>query len=161
MSLKLQAPWITFYDKVRELFKLDDEIKISFNDETNVISMYVNNARKAEALRRILPEVKTFGNVSVCVNIVPCDTDPVNLRYVEKVTIEDAFEGNPLYHYCREFGDAFMSNPITYVVFAKQVIQYWNDDLGDLFGNANCLPEDLARDVLVNTQGYFFSTDIV
>lgn len=161
MSLKLQSPWVTYYDKIRELFRQDDEIKMVFDCDAMLITMFVKNAKKAEALRNLLPAKKQFGNVTVHVNVITCaNEEEIMQARATKATIEDAFEGNMLYHYTRTF-DNVLGGAITYVVFAKKVIQYWNDDIGDLFGNANCLPEDLARDVLENTEGLFFSTDIL
>lgn len=155
MGLKLQAPWITYYDKIREFFRRDNEVKVVYNDDEFTINMYVSNPRKAEALNQILPPVRRFGNIEVKVNIIA--PNEVNAT---PATIEDAFKGNPIYHFMRRFEEAYMSNPITYVVFAKEVIQYWNDDLGDLFGNANTLAEDIAKDIFVNVGGYFFCTDV-
>lgn len=158
-TLKLQSPWVTHYEKIRELFKNDKEIKLVWDDDSANLTMYIDNPNKANVLRSMIPQTKTFGNVTMTIDIIPSNS--CNFVAHTNPYIEHAFAGNPIYHFSKTFPNAFMTNPITYVVFAKEVIQYYNDDLGDLFGNANCLAEDLARDVLENNvDGIFFCTDI-
>lgn len=161
-NFKLQSPWVIFYKEINALFEEDRDIKVVYNYDEGIINVFVDNLVKAKAMSKYLPKTKTFGNVTLIINVIPsnngekCDLDDIDFD----VTIEDLFNGNPLYHFSKTFPEVFV-NPITYVVFAKRVMQFYTDDLGDLYGNANCLAEDLARKVLVNTEGLFFSTDIL
>ena len=47
-----------------------------------------------------------------------------------------------------------------YVVFKKNVIQYYTDNLGDLHGIKSTLAENIARDIFVQHPGVFFCTDV-
>lgn len=149
-NLTMQSPWVCYSNKIREMFKRDPEIKMTWSDETLVLKMYVANDKKAEALNEILPDHKVFGKNIVKIEIIPAnDCDPDGLAtYYGPTTYDRAFAGNPIFHYTKTFKDAFMGHPVTYVVFAKEVLQWYNDDLNDLFGNANMLAEDVARDIL-------------
>ena len=51
-------------------------------------------------------------------------------------------------------------NPITYVVFVNEVVQYFNDDLGDVYGQCSTLYQEIAKDVFGETEGVFFCTDV-
>lgn len=156
-SLKLQSPWVSYTNKIRELFKRDREIRMTWSDETLELKMYVDNPRKAKAISKILPAVKVFDKTIVKIYIIPSNNEHIE-DTEEEITIKDAFIGNPVFSYTRSF--YLQTNPITYVVFAKEVIQYYNDDLDDLFCAKSCLAEDLARDVFVNLPATHFCTDI-
>lgn len=157
-KLKMQSPWITHYEKIRELFKNDPSIKVTWDDNTATVNMYIDNPKKAEALAKYMPAKKVFGNVTMNINIIPsngkCDS-----YYWTDNPMEIIFDNNPIFHFIKSFSEIFV-NPITYVVFAKEVIQFYNDNLGDLYGNTSCLAADLARDVFENDDGFFYCTDI-
>ena len=71
---------------------------------------------------------------------------------------EAALEGNTALSFIRTIS-GIMSNPITYVVFKKAVVQYYTDDLGDYFGIHSTLFQDVAKDVFGDPDGVFFCTD--
>ena len=49
---------------------------------------------------------------------------------------------------------------ITYVIFAKKVVQYYDDSLDSAYGVKSTLYEDLARAVFQDVKGVYFCTDI-
>ncbi len=157
-KLKMQSPWITHYEKIRELFKDDPSIKVIWDDETLTVNMYVDNARKAEMLEKYIPSKKTFGNVTMNINIIPSN-ESHDAFFASGNPMDIIFDSNPIFHFTKRFSGIFV-NPITYVVFAKEVVQFYNDNLGDIYGNTNCLAEDLARAVFENDDGFFYCTDI-
>ena len=55
--------------------------------------------------------------------------------------------------------DLLYQRPITYVVFRNEVVQYYTDDLGDYFGMASTLYEDIARDLFSEVDGIYFCTN--
>lgn len=55
--------------------------------------------------------------------------------------------------------DGIMTNPMTFIVFQNKVVQYWNDDLGDINGNCSTLYQTVAKDVFGDVEGIFFCTD--
>lgn len=153
-QLKLSSPWVTFYHEVDEMFKLDSEIKTEFDEDKNVIKLYVNNSTKADALTQILPTEKTFGNVSVRLEVIPANYSSDN-----KVELfKKAFEGNEAFSYIST-GDNPFTKSYTYVVFKNKVVQFFNDDLCDVNGMKSTLYQDIANDIFINHNGIFFCTD--
>lgn len=55
----------------------------------------------------------------------------------------------------------FAINSFTYVVFEKEVVQYWNDNLADYNGLTSTLYQDLAKEIFedANLDGVYFCTD--
>lgn len=155
--LKLSAPWQIYYKELCALFEQDKEVRIVYDTDEQIISIYVDNAAKADAMYAVLPTVKEFGNVSVEINVIPANKP--NLRRTKGTTYEDLFYGNPIVNDIVTL-NGIMSNPITYVIFKKEVVQYYNDSLSDAYGMCSTLYQDIAKRVLCEEDGVFFCTDI-
>lgn len=153
-KLKLSAPWIIFYKEIEAMFKFDPAVKVIYDEDKNEVKLYVEGAQKADALTQLLPTEKAFGNVVMKITVVPAN----KLKAVKEGLYEAAFEGNSALSYVRSATGIF-TNPITYVVFKKEVVQFWTDDLGDINGLRSTLYQDIAKDIFGETQGIFFCTD--
>lgn len=153
--VKLSAPWTTFYREVEALFGEDPDIKIVFDENDLVIRLLVEDPDKADALTQLLPTEKNFGNVTVSLSVIPANKDvaPSKISLIKR-----AFHGNPAYHYSAS-AEGIFSNPIHYVVFANKVVQFFNDDLGDVNGNCSTLYQEIAKDVLGEGEGICYCTD--
>ena len=149
---KLSPPWITYVREITKLFEQDKDVKIFFDDDTNELTFYVYKYDKAAALSKILPKQKTFGNITVNISITYKGHEKTAQQLYEA-----AFENNPAFKYAYTFETS--TNPITYVVFKKEVVQYWNDDMSDPHGITSTLFENIARDTLRSDSGTIFSTD--
>lgn len=142
----IQAPWVTTYKKICALFENDMDLHISdINEATPGICTIVissqNNA-KLESIKKILKNHFEFGNVTMDIEFIPENDD-------DKITDSDfrnAFNCNENLAEVRniELPDGSVK---TYVVFEKEVVQFYNDDLTDLYGNYNGLMEDIAREL--------------
>ena len=152
-KVRLSAPWITFYNEIKALFERDPEIDIEYDDENSTIKLYVENEEKAEALQELLPAERKFGNVTVNVTVIP----PNKLVAKKASLFKKAFQGNPAF-VLEQTVEGVFTNPVSYIVFAREVVQYWIDDLGDLHGIWSTLYEDIARDVFEEPDGVFFCT---
>lgn len=152
-KIKLSPPWYNFYREVMALFGEDPDINVVFDEDNNVIKLYVENHDKADALEQILPKEKSFGNVSVYIEVIPKNKEMSTADLYRK-----AFEGNPAYSFTATI-DGIMTNPLHYVVFKNRVVQYWNDNLGDINGNTSTLYEIIARDIFDGTNNVCFNTD--
>lgn len=155
--VKLSAPWQTYYKELSLLFEHDDEVRIIYDTEAQIINIFVDNAVKAEAMAAALPAVKQFGSIELEINIIP--SNRVNMLRASKGNgFVDLFKGNSIVDDVVVV-DGIMSNSITYVIFKKEVVQYFNDDLGDANGMCTTLYQDVAKRVFEDHEGVFFCTN--
>ena len=161
-KISLSAPWVEYYNRINELFRYDPEIKVIFDEAFQMIKIYAATDGKYQALTAFLPKKKTFGKLSIHINVIPPnemeeneeagDTDPFDL-------ILTLFRGNDAISYIYQSGDGPFEFKALYVVFKHEIVQYFSDDLGDIHGFHSTLYQDIARDVL-QTSGYiYFCTD--
>lgn len=151
MKLKLSPPWVTYANQMKAIFDGDPDVKILFDQEEMTVNVYVANEAKAAALTQILPTEQAFGNVKLRVNVVPANAAPGGDMYEDR--FRTAFTGNPRYEYSET-----VTSPLgrfTYVVWAADVIQYFDDDLGDINGNATMVIADCARAVFRPEPGVY------
>ena len=153
-NTKLSPPWVEYIQKLTCLFGSDPEIEFDFDEENYTVKMYVNNNVKAEALIQLLNPDIEFGNVTLHVQVIPNNEDEVS----EVQLFRRAFDGNPVLSYVKTVGDKSLGFR-NYAVFKKEVVQYWADNLQDIYGNKSTLYENIARDVL-NCSDMFYSTDV-
>ncbi len=156
MELRKSPPWQTYYRKVYALFDSDPEVAVMFSDgEEKVLTLYVDNTIKAEAIETLLPAEVNFGNVLMKVEVIPSNTS-----MTPEQLFRHAFSGNPILSDV-ESVDGVLTNPICYVLFEPSIIQFWDDDLSDANGVCTMLPQDVAKDVFNEQQGVFFCTDLI
>lgn len=154
MKTKMSPPWYGYYNKLLALFGEDPEIKVEFDESELTVYLYVNNTNKYIALQSILPDKQDFGGTILRIVLVPANKE-------NKTTFDSfrtAFKGNPAVTDIQEVSGVF-TNPILYIEFEKKVIQYYDDNLGDLHGNHSTLLEEIARDIFDEDCGVFFCTD--
>lgn len=154
--LKLSAPWEIYYKELNELFKKDKEIYIVYDRDNQEINLYVENEAKADAMYCTLPSVKQFGSTELKINIIPANK--TNYRRSKGRTYEDLFYNNPIVDEIVTL-DGIMTNPITYVIFKKEVVQYYNDNLGDANGLCSTLYQDIAKRIFEEEEGVYFCTN--
>lgn len=163
--INLSAPWITFYRKVEAMFKYDPDINVVFDAEHNNLKLFVFGTEKAEAIQKLLPPKKVFGETEMFINVYPTNTEEKisngkTRAYRQYVGIFDiAFAHNPAYCYERN-ASSDLPFDIHYVVFAKRVVQYYNDDIGDVNGICSTLYQNIAEDIFVKDPSVHFCTDI-
>ena len=164
-KLKLSPPWAIFYQQIKALFEKDPEIKIVYDEDEQIISLWVDNANKADALSRLLPTEKSFGAVTVKITVIPSNKESVVTslcdRYSDNIPTLylRAFAKNPIIDYMKTISGVFTNN-LTYIVFKKEVVQYYNDSLSDIHGVCSTLYETIAKDVFPEQEGIFFCTNI-
>ena len=156
MALKLVSPWIDKYHAIQAFFAHDPEVHTIFDEDEHTVKLFVDGECKAAALGILLNKEYQFGNYVLKIEVIPANNNcPGN----ETGNIhEDAFDGNNAFSFARTITGIF-SNPITYVVFKNAVVQYYNDDLSDAYGQRSCLYEDIAREILEPRTGVYYSTD--
>ena len=149
--LKLSPPWITFMHEIVALFNQDPDIDIKCDEEEPRIKLYVKGAGKAEALTKLLPTDKEFGNVILKIEVIPANEEdkPSDL-------IRRAFEGNPVLEQVVSVPGPY--GTFNYALFKKEVVQFYNDQMDDVCGNKNTLYQEIAKDVFNQQDGVYFCT---
>lgn len=144
-ELEMQSPWIIFYKELNALFEKDPDIKVVYDEKENAVKLYVDKVNKADALSMILPMERTFGNVTIKVEVIP----PNNLTMDFKETFETAFAGNPCFAFVEQ-GNSPAIGPVDYLVFKPKAAQLFIDDLSDLHGVQTILYQDIAKDIFAD-----------
>ena len=146
--LKLSPPWSIFYDEIRAMFQKDPEVKVVMDEDHYTVHVFVNNGKKAAAIREILEQEKKFGRITLKVQVPPPDGEGDIFKFNNGVDLyRAAFENNPRLSYVQPKTSIFDTS--FYVVFVNEVVQYFNDDISDINGNCSTLAEDIARDIFV------------
>lgn len=156
-KLGIYAPWVIYVNQLKALFEKDPEVRVEYDHETASATLYVENAEKAEALNKLLPAQKSYGKTILTIRVVPANTKSSFTQYVEA-----AFKGNEAFSHLtviEEIPDMYISNPIAYCSFKKEVVQYPADDLSSETGLQSTLYENLAREILGDVDGVYFCTD--
>lgn len=161
-KLKLSPPWVVYYRKLSAFFKEDPEVRITYDEIEQEIKLYVDNAEKAVALEKLLPHEQNFGNVTLYITVVPANKttfDSVKVAYSTSSSdiIQICFNNKAVVGV--KVVDGIMTNRITFVIFKKEVVQWFSDDIGDWHGICSTLYQDLAKEIFGNIDGVFFCTD--
>lgn len=157
-NLKIQSPWQTYFNKIKAIFGDDPDIEIpqpkDAKDGQFIIDIDCSSTVKALALDKLLKHSITMGNITVKVMV----NDVSEITPVDLDTITAAFERNP------HFKDATsVETPagaeVDFCIMNKEVIQFFNDDLTDIYGNFNGLAEDILREITVDSNINFCTAD--
>ena len=177
-KIGLTSPWVTYYHKVEALFKNDNDITVVYDEANNNLKIYVagiegENA-KADALTKLLPTEKIFGDVVMPISVIPANKrlDPVEKRYagrngrrgyIGETSCElaelyrDIFNDNVAFYGTKVISGIF-TNDLVYVIFEPVVAQYYSDALDDYKGICSTLYQNLAKDIFINQENVFFCT---
>ncbi|WP_082731903.1 hypothetical protein [Sporosarcina sp. HYO08] len=155
---QLSPPWVTYFNELKNSIDNDPLVSVVQliglpHDAGYLIPIIVQERKKARALATILELEKNFGNVPVYVAVIydgavvdPLEESGLTPQRIVKV-FEEAFNTNRYF----EFAVVERFTPGTeavYPVFSKRVIQFFNDDLSDLYNNFNAVAASVFKDVL-------------
>ena len=149
-NLKRSSPWVSYVHKLQALFGPDPEITVRYDEDRGAVYLKVHGYDKAKALEHLLPAVVTFGIVSIDVIIVPDNNEPDIVELYRK-----ALDGNPLFSKVISLKPEGSSNAFNYVMFKKEVVQFWDDNLSDPHGNITTLAQNIAGEVLLRPEMHF------
>lgn len=160
-KIKLAAPWTTLYREFQAFFKNDPDVKVVFDENGPELKLYIEDPEKAEALTQLLETSRTFGNVTMKITVVPANgaqsltaTDDISLLKI-------ALKGNIAVAQIVDIPNRIIGNPLCYVAFKREVVQFFNDNLGDLHGLTSTLYENVANDIFTTHNGVCFCTDTI
>ena len=123
-----------------------------------VTTITAGDDAQAKMLASVLTQVHQLGNVSVQVvvknaqgQVVQPSTPSSAQELVQMLTT--ALKGNPLFTQAVA-QELFPSGPMNvFAVFTKSVIQFYNDNLADLYRNFNGVTASVFADVLMPAPG--------
>lgn len=161
VRLKLSPPWVIYVNMVKALFGNDPEINIEYDNEIPEIYLFVDNAKKAEAISELLPTCKVYGNVELQISVIPSNDEFYGSILSNKELFEAAFEKNPAFAMAYEVKGIF-DHTLTYVVFKNKVVQFFADNLNDIHGIVSTLYESIARELFEEAGliSVFYNTDV-
>jgi len=138
----ISSPWMTYYKKLVALFNDDPDLEVLWDDDTKTVTIESINTFKIMALEKLLDPTVTFGNVTITVKCLVKNGS----EDTAATLFRTAFAGNP--HFSKVVETTITAIDETFVLFKPEVIQFFNDDLTDYYGNWNGLAEDITRDVI-------------
>ena len=153
--IKLSSPWCIYARKVEALFSEDPEVRVEFNEEDKELKLFVDNGRKADAIAKLLPDEKTFGNVTIKITVVPANSE-------EDITtiFNDAFYDNHMFSGVEEVTNPF-GDKVRYVLFYPCAAQYYSDDISQYEGMTTMTYADIAKDIFgEQITDVFFSNSV-
>ena len=149
----MYSPWVLFAKKVQELFGKDEGVRVEFTNEPLKLKLYVEGDNKADAIAKLLPSEVNFGNVVMPIEVVPSNRDDSRMGLLKR-----AFEGNPI---IKDFQTKeVIGNTLDFLIFRKEVVQYKNDDISEADGVCSTLYQDIAKEILGESEGVYFCTSI-
>lgn len=135
----LSSPWYTYQSEVKAFFDYDDEVQVSDLEEAGgdfKLTVKVDTAKKAFALKNILkPEVE-FGGVKVFITVECGEIADI---------FEAAFDKNAV---VRKIESAVVPGGMAeFIMLEPEVIQFHNDDISSPTGDSTFLAQTVARDI--------------
>lgn len=153
----IEAPWHNYYKKVYGLFNVDKELNISDitenGDGSYEFTISSKNGDKLCAIESLLGYGRVFGNTKVLIRYAYENGQDLDWSEVYRL----AFEGNPFFKEVIDIDMPFQEN-LSYAVFNKDIITFYDDNLSDIHGNSHYIVADIVKDVVADT-GLFVCTD--
>lgn len=150
-----------FYREIAEMFRYDRQVHVVYDEAENHVKLYVDDSQKALALSLLLPKSKVFGSVTMQLSVIPANVEPglILAETSNHALYEMAFEDNAAFSFAKTVKGIFTNN-LTYIVFRNRVVQYFSDDLGDIYGQCSTLYQEIAKHIFGEQKGVFFCTDV-
>lgn len=158
-QLKLAAPWVTFNKKMKALFDGDKDIVVGDIYESAAtdyaFDIEVKSHKKFEALNRVLPKYREFGNVTLAI-ILYDEGSTLEVEDFQEL-FKAVFDGNENVQDIQKRADQ-TGTEFMFVRFKPKVIQFYNDDTSDFNGLWSGLAMDIAKDAFDQYDGVSFCT---
>lgn len=146
-KLDLSAPWQIYRQELAALLEYDDAVRVGPVEDTDdasgkFVTVEVSNHTTAAALEKLFAEPKTFGNVTLTVEV----KDTAQEETLADI-LKDAFAHNPIVR-----GVETQTDPTgtqwTYLVMEPEILQFPADNLEDYRRNMTLTAEQAARAAL-------------
>lgn len=159
-NIKLSPPWTTIYNKLRVFFAKDPDIKVNPVKLTKAGDRYIviesPYCEKIDALVRLMKDEYKFGNVTLKIHFA------VSNGF--KATETDGLYGYAIDGLASNAAivdikkvENFVHDEFVVIEFAKEIVQFYNDDLGDYYGNWNGTYVDVAKELFKENPRLMFT----
>lgn len=152
-KVNLSAPWETYVKKLKALFNGDPDIYVGnlMDADDFVVNISVKNHKKFLALSKLLKTEVAFGNVNLHICLYDLENETMD-KFDPIAGFTEVFSKNPNLAVIREITDIAGARH-GFVCFKPEVIQFFNDNLNDYYGNWNGLAQDIASEVFRSDLG--------
>ncbi|WP_301170138.1 hypothetical protein [Brevibacillus nitrificans] len=168
-QIRLSPPEFTYFNEIRFSIGNDPLVQVEplrqLSGGDFLITIRVQGMQKARALATLIIATKQIGNLRIQVRVVTSEgnrVQPITRALTPReiaALYQTAFRTNRLFNFA--VARATISFTAVYPVFKARVIQFFNDDISDLFNNFNQVAAFVFRDVLrnrINQTRILFST---
>ena len=156
-QFRVSPPWITHIHYIESIFGDDPDVTVISNEELRQVRLFVDGADKADAIAKLIKKKVAFGDETLTIEVVPCNDDTL------ASTVRKAFAGNDAI--ARIIDGSGSAVPFyddrVFVLFKPEVVQFFNDNLTDFYGNENTLYHLIAREVFDAGPSVAFGTELV
>ena len=161
-NFKLSTPWVVLRNKLDAFFESDGDISVGYCEtEGDIITIPIEiiDPKKYFALCKIMKTTYEYGNVTCKIKLSTTNNSVKKKTFKSsKEIITTALKGNSLFKDIKEV-ETVWGGQITFVVIAKELLQFKTDDLSDLYGNDNMVVEDAAYSIFDLPMYLYFSTE--
>ncbi|CAM3339343.1 hypothetical protein PALU110988_17130 [Paenibacillus lupini] len=154
-KISLSPPEFTYFNEIKYSIGKDPLVRIGpladLGDGQFEVTLYVKGLKKAKALATLIAPDKVIGGINIHVKVVnngkvvsPIERElsPQEIAALYRI----AFRTNRFFHFVTL--RSIFGNTFVYPVFRIRVIQFFNDDLSDFYGNYNNVAALVFRNVL-------------
>ena len=156
-QFRVSPPWITHIHYIEQIFGDDPDVTVISNEELRPVRLFVDGQDKADAIAKLIKQKVEFGNETLTIEVVPCNDKTL------ASTVRKAFAGNEAVARIIDGSESpvpFYDDRV-FVLFKPEVVQFFNDNLTDFYGNENTLHYLMAREVFDAGPSVAFGTDLV
>jgi len=155
-NLKLSPPQYTYFNFIKHAIGHDDCLEVLEMQETvegdYLIQIEVQGRRKARALAAILELHKPISNFNVYIEILnngqPVEPQEDYETMRDFIAMFKTALNTNCYFESVKVGQTLAGSPLIFLIFKKDVIQFFNDDLSDFYNNYNGVVAHVFREIL-------------
>lgn len=160
---KLSPPQYILYNRIVSSIGADETVHIkNIYQKSGIyyIDLYPEDEKKARGLSEVLINQYNFGGIKVQIRVFPPNENHADITQASenfdpviatKVLFENALTGNPYFVTIKEVPTNSFFPPTLgqlAIVYAKQVIQYYSDDISDYYRNSNQVAQDVFQQIM-------------
>jgi len=147
----LSPPQWTLWKKIRYTVGETPGVTVDPLDESAtpfVVRIHVQHLATAQAFAAILEPEHELGNMVVKVVVLDDSGSPATPQKVDSssmvaLAFHNALRANPMFVLAREYNDRAVG-----VIFTRSVVQFYNDDGGELYSNFNGVAAQVFGDLV-------------